>query len=139
MEIRQLAAYSGVSPKTIRYYEDIGLLPAPRRKPNGYREYSEADVDRLQLVVGARHLGLSLDEIREILDLRDRGQPPCRVLLQRLAAKADEIAQRILELQRMERELRHLYAMGLAFPTDDVEGKHCICHLVSQRAAKGAV
>ncbi len=137
MEIRQLAAQTGVSPKTIRFYEDIGLLPAPRRKPNGYRQYTQADVDRLRLVVGARRLGLALDEIREILDMRDRDQPPCRTLLQRLAAKADEIAQRIQELQRMEGELRRLYALGLTFPVDDVEGKNCICHLVSQRAAKG--
>jgi DNA-binding transcriptional MerR regulator len=136
MEIRQLAAQVGISPKTIRYYEDIGLLPAPRRKPNGYRQYSQADVERLQLVVGARRLGLALDEIREILDLRDRGRAPCRVLLQRLADKADEITRRIAELQHMERQLRQLYALGLTFPTDDVLGKACICHLVSEQAAK---
>ncbi|RME91315.1 MAG: heavy metal-responsive transcriptional regulator [Anaerolineae bacterium] len=134
MQIRDLAKATGVSPKTIRYYEEIGVLPPPRRAPNGYRIYDEEDVARLQLVVGARRLDLSLDEIKEIIALRERGEAPCRVLLDRLREKADEIAARIRELKRLEGELRQLYELGLTFPTDDVEGKHCVCHLVSEGA-----
>ena len=132
MQINQLAILTSVSPKTIRYYEEIGLLPAPSRTENNYRQYDEQDMDRLRLVAGARRLDLSLEEIREILDLRDRREAPCRVLLERLEHKADEIAERILALKQMERELRHLHKLGLTFPTDDVEGKHCVCHLVSE-------
>lgn len=73
-----------------------------------------------------------LEEIREIIALRDRREAPCRVLLERLEHKADEIAERIQALQRLESELRELHALGLTFPTDDVDGKNCVCHLVSE-------
>ncbi|MDL1943597.1 heavy metal-responsive transcriptional regulator [Chloroflexi bacterium CFX2] len=132
MKIQELAQSTGISAKTIRYYEEIGILPAPARTENNYRQYSEQDVDRLRLVAGARRLDLSLEEIREILDLRDRREAPCKVLLERLQHKANEIAERIRALQQMERELRALHNLGLTFPTDDVEGKHCVCHLVSE-------
>ncbi|MEW6402314.1 MAG: MerR family transcriptional regulator, partial [Chloroflexota bacterium] len=119
MKIQELAHITGVSTKTIRYYEEIGLLPAPARGQNNYRQYDERDVERLRLVVGARRLDLSLEEIGEILAMRDRRESPCRVLLERLEHKADEIARRIRELQQMERELRTLHELGLTFPTDD--------------------
>lgn len=134
MKIQALAQRTGINTKTIRYYEETGLLPPPARGENNYRHYDERDVERLRLVAGARRLDLSLEEIREILALRDRREAPCRVLLDRLERKADEIAERIRELKRLERELRDLHALGLTFPTDDVEGKHCVCHLVSERA-----
>lgn len=132
MQIQEFSKRTGIPAKTIRYYEEIGLLPSPARAENNYRQYDEQDVDRLRLVAGARRLDLSLEEIREILAMRDRREAPCRVLLERLEHKADEIAERILVLKQMERELRQLYKLGLTFPTDDVEGKHCVCHLVSE-------
>ncbi len=132
MKISDLAEQTGVPTKTIRYYEDVGLLPMATRQPNGYREYREADVDRLKLVAGARRLDFSLAEISEIIDLRDRRIAPCGVLLDLLNQKAEEISQRISELQRVQKDLESLYSVGLTFPTDDVEGKNCVCHLVSE-------
>lgn len=58
MKIQELAQKTGVSAKTIRYYEEIGILPAPARAENNYREYGEQDVARLRLVAGARRLDL---------------------------------------------------------------------------------
>lgn len=132
MEIRELVKHTGVPAKTIRYYEEISILPAPARKANGYREYFEVDVDRLKLVAGARRLDFSLDEIREILDLRDSKIAPCGVLLDLLDKKSKEIEARIEELQTLQTDLQNLYSEGLTFPTDDVEGKNCVCHLVSE-------
>ncbi len=134
MKIQKLAEQSGVSAKTIRYYEEIGVLPPSSRAENNYRSYSEQDVERLRLVAGARRLDLSLDDIREILALRDRREAPCRILLERINQKADEIAERIRTLKQLERELRKLHTLGLTFPVDDVDGKNCVCHLVSERA-----
>jgi len=134
MEIRALAELTGVPAKTIRYYEEIDLLPSPARKPNGYREYSEVDVDRLKLVAGARRLEFTLDDIKEILDLRDRQIAPCGVLLHMLDNKAQEINQRISELKALEKDLKQLFSLGRTFPTDDVQGKNCVCHLVSEQA-----
>ncbi len=132
MRISELSEHTGVPAKTIRYYEEMGLLPTPTRKPNGYREYREVDVDRLRLVAGARRLDFSLAEISEIIDLRDRRIAPCGVLLDLLNQKAEEISLRISELQRVQKDLEALYSVGLTFPTDDVEGKNCVCHLVSE-------
>ncbi len=135
MKIRELAERTGVSPRTIRFYEARGVLPPPKRLPNGYRVYDEADVERLRFVLGARRLGLGLDDIAEILALRDRGEAPCRVVLRLLAEKAEEVRRRIRELEQLEVELRRLHALGLSFPQDDIEGKTCVCHLVKEQAS----
>lgn len=130
MQIKTLAEKTGLSDSAIRYYESIGLLPEPERRPNGYRDYDEADVARLQFVAGARALDFSLDDIAEILALRDRREAPCRVVLDLLEEKEEEIARRIAELKRLKVELQQLYTLGQTFPTDDVDGKACVCHLV---------
>jgi DNA-binding transcriptional MerR regulator len=134
MEIRELVEKTGVPAKTIRYYEDIHLLPPPARKPNGYRNYSEIDVDRLKLVAGARRMDIPIAEIQEILDMRDRQEPPCSRLLELIAQKREEIQVRIEQLKQMDAELSVLYDLGMSFPKDDIEGKHCVCHLVSEKA-----
>ena len=134
MKINELANLTGVSPKTIRYYESIGVLPEPHRNLNGYRDYDETDMERLNLVAGARILEFSLNDVNEIIAMRDRREAPCRVMLDKLTQKADQIAQRIVELQQLEQELRHLHELGKTFPTDDVEGKACVCHLVSEQS-----
>jgi len=105
MKIQKFSKVTGVSAKTIRYYEEIGLLPAPGRSENNYRQYTEHDVERLRLVAGARQLDISLDDIREILAMRDNKEAPCRILLNRMEQKADEIKGRIRALQELEREL----------------------------------
>ncbi len=133
MQMKTFAQQTNLPPKTIRYYEEIGLLPSPKRLENGYRDYDEADIARARFVAGARRLDFSLDDIREILNLRDKRIAPCRVVLDLLEEKADEINRRIAELQRMEAELRELRQLGETFPTDDVDGKNCVCHLVSEQ------
>jgi len=136
MEIRELVEKTGVPAKTIRYYEDISLLPPPARKPNGYRNYSEIDVERLKLVAGARRMEIPIAEIQEILDMRDRQEPPCSRLLELIAQKRVEIQVRIEQYKQMDAELSILYDLGMSFPKDDIKGKHCVCHLVSEKANK---
>ena len=106
MRIKEFAQVTNLPAKTIRYYEDIGLLTPPKRLDNGYRDYDEADVDRARFVAGARSLDFSLDDIQEILALRQQREAPCRVVLDLLQERADEINRRIAVLQRMEAEWR---------------------------------
>ena len=134
MKIQEFAQRTGLSTKAIRYYESIGILTAPQRAPNGYREYSEQDLARARFVAGTRSLDLSLEEIREILVMQDRREAPCRTLLNLIEQKADQIEERIRRLKQMEVELRQLHQFGLTFPTDDIDGKNCICHLVSEHS-----
>ena len=135
MKIQEFAQQTGLSTKTIRYYETIGILSSPRRTPNGYREYSEQDLARARFVAGARSLDLSLEEIREILAMQDRRETPCRTLLDLIEQKANYIEERIRLLKQMEVDLRELHQLGLTFPTDDIDGKNCICHLVSEHSS----
>lgn len=133
MQIKELATRANLPDSTIRYYERVGLLPKPNRLENGYRDYEETDVNHVKFIAGARSLDFSLDDIQEILALREKREAPCRFVLDLLEAKAAEISGRIRELQRMETELCDLHRLGQTFPTDDVDGKNCVCHLVSQR------
>ena len=135
MKIQEFAQLTGLSSKTIRYYETIGILSSPQRAPNGYREYSEQDLARARFVAGARSLDLSLEEIHEILAMQDRREAPCRTLLDLIEHKANYIEERIRLLKQMEVDLRELHQLGLTFPTDDVDGKNCICHLVSEHSS----
>ena len=134
MKIQEFAQVTGLSAKTIRYYESIGILPSPKRLANRYRDYNKQDVERARFVAGIRSLDLSLDEIKELLAMRDRREAPCRTLLDLIEQKANQIEERIQLLQEMEVDLRKLHRLGLTFPTDDVDGKHCICHLVSEHS-----
>src|SRR4051794_1818824 len=101
MRIGQLADRLGVTTKSIRFYESIGLFPDPARTPSGYRNYGDADVDRLTFVKTAQRLGLSLDEIGEIIAFRDRGQQPCRYVAQLLRRQVVELDGRIREMRRL--------------------------------------
>jgi DNA-binding transcriptional MerR regulator len=136
MKIHEFSQKIGLSEKTIRYYEEIGIFPLPRRSQNGYRHYDNNDIEKVKFVIGARILNLSLDEIAEILDMRDRRKAPCRAMLNSIEQKISQISENIRLLQKMETELKKLHKLGLKFSLDDIDGKHCICHLVSKQADK---
>lgn len=76
MRIGEVATATGVTTKTLRYYEDIGLLPPPARQANGYRNYSPDTRTRVEFITRGRKAGLSLANLRVLLDLRDTGQAP---------------------------------------------------------------
>ncbi len=123
MRIGELAEQVGVNPKTIRYYESIGLLPQPPRTEAGYRIYSSDAEARLVFIKTAQHLGLSLDEIREVLALREAGSAPCQHVRGMLRQQVRTISQRITELRRLRDELRALDAVIDEIP--DGEGVFC--------------
>ena len=98
MNIGQVADRSGLPPKTIRYYEDIGLIE-PGRSANGYRDFGESDLHRLAFVGRARALGFSIEECRELLALyqdRDRNSAEVKAIaeehLERIDRKLEELA-----------------------------------------------
>jgi len=128
--IGELAQQVGVVTKTIRFYEESGVLPQPRRLPNGYRVYDDDDVSRLRFVRGARSLDLALDDISEVLDFRDRGEAPCRYVVGLLREKIVEVDARIDELKRLRLELQALSTAAAELPADDIEMKACVCHLI---------
>lgn len=106
--IGQAAAAAGLNPKTLRYYELVGLLPPPVRTESRYRVYSADAIRRLAFIVKAKRLGLSLREIREILGIRDGGEAPCVHIHDLLLQKVREVDRRIAELSALRQELRRL-------------------------------
>jgi MerR family transcriptional regulator, copper efflux regulator len=99
MRIGELAARAGVTAKTVRYYEDIGLLPEPQRRANGYREYETDALDRLRFVRDAQAAGLSLAETGDILRMKDDGLGTCshtRALIDRRLADIDRQIESLL-------------------------------------------
>jgi DNA-binding transcriptional MerR regulator len=77
LTVSKLADRVGLTADTIRYYERVGLLPPPDRTASGYRAFEDDAVERLRFIRGAQRIGLRLQEIKELLDIRDRGLCPC--------------------------------------------------------------
>jgi Cu(I)-responsive transcriptional regulator len=101
LAIGSLARKTGTKVQTIRYYEQIGLMPEPGRTEGGQRRYGDDDLDRLAFIRHARQLGFSLEAIRELLDLSDHPHRPC--------LEADAIARR--QLKQVEQRLARLEAL----------------------------
>lgn len=124
MRIGELADLLGVTTKSIRFYESIGIMPDPARTPSGYRDYGEADQERLTFIKTAQRLGLSLDEIGEIIAFRDRGQQPCGYVADVLHRQVADLDRRIREMRTLRDELRALEAKAAAVGADGA-GTYC--------------
>jgi DNA-binding transcriptional MerR regulator len=137
LTIGELARELHLNPKTVRYYEEVGLLPNPQRSESGYRLYSGHEVERLRLIRRAKLLGLSLVEIKELVEYAIDGR--CSALEHRLLSlvetKLGEIDQKIRDLSIFQKELtkyqRDLSARSASALREGVVGAtptpcHCI-------------
>ncbi|SOJ54624.1 Mercuric resistance operon regulatory protein [Mycobacterium simulans] len=108
MKISEVAKLTNTSTKTLRFYEDSGLLPPPARSASGYRDYGPEIVDRLRFIHRGQAAGLSLQKVRQILAIHDRGEVPCAHVRQLLSARVDEVRVQIAELVALEGHLQAL-------------------------------
>ena len=99
MKIGQVAREAGVSIDTVRFYERRGLLPAPERRPSGYRTFPGSTVERIRMARGLQGLGLTLDEIIDALHAHDTGAATCDSERWRLQAVVDRLDAKIAELR----------------------------------------
>ena len=130
MRIGELAALAGVSTKTLRYYEEIDLLPRAERSPSGYRRYTPELLERLSFIRAAQAVGLTLGEIREVVSFRDGGEPPCAQVLKLIERRRGELDVRIGELQGLRSELDRLARRAATLdPADCPPDK--VCHLIT--------
>lgn len=133
MTIGQLAERLGLNPRTIRYYERIGLLPEPPRTEAGYRLYGTGDEERVRFIKSAQRVGLSLGEIKETLAFRARGEPPCSYVAEVIEQRLGEVQQRLKELRAFKVELTELRDQIRATgPIPAREG--CYCHYLQPAA-----
>ncbi len=118
MFIGKFAATFQINPRTVRYYEKLGLLPTPARSRGGYRLYSPSHYDHLRFILRAKSLGFSLWEIKEILGYVSQGTSPCqctRTLLDRKIAVLDrelkslrQARQQLLGIRRQAEKIDHV-------------------------------
>jgi DNA-binding transcriptional MerR regulator len=105
MKIGELAAEAEVTVDTIRFYERRGVLPAPQRRPSGYREYPASTVERIRTARALQQLGFALDEIIDALRAHDSGTATCDSEMWRMEAMVDRIDARIAELRQTRRTI----------------------------------
>lgn len=106
--IGAIASESGIPIKTIRYYDDLGLLKTNGRTEGGYRIFDSDVFVRLKFIKRAQNLGLSLSEIKEFLEVHDRGNLPCDQIKVKLEEKLEVIEQHIQQLHILKQELKGL-------------------------------
>jgi DNA-binding transcriptional MerR regulator len=105
MRISEAAAAAGTTAKTLRFYEDIGLLPGIGRTPTGYRDYPEEAVQRAAFIRRSRAAGLTLEQAGTLLAVHDAGTRPCTHVRDRLADQLEALDARIAELQALRATL----------------------------------
>lgn len=131
MTIGTLADRLGLNPRTIRYYERVGLIPPAQRSAGGYRLYTPADEDRIRFIKSAQRLGLTLGEVKETLAFRERDERPCRYVAGLIDDRLGEVNQRLRELRAFKRELTQLRER---MRTDEpVEHDGPYCHYIQNR------
>ncbi len=127
MQIGELGKRADLSTKTIRYYEEIGIVPKPRRAGSGYRDYDASALERLEFIKAAQAVCLSLGEIREILACRDRGETPCGHVTQLMKQKVRTLSEHIRGLEQMRSELEVL--LERSRDVADIRGND-YCHII---------
>jgi DNA-binding transcriptional MerR regulator len=124
MKIGALASRSGLPVKTLRYYEDLGLLPAIGRSEGGYRLFAEQSLQRLEFIRRLKTLGLSLKEIQGCLAVHDAGDLPCGDIEIQLGRQIERINGQIKELRKLRQELQGLLA---GWQSDPAKERDVIC------------
>lgn len=134
MRIGELAQVCEVSRDTLRFYERERLLPRPSRTPSGYRVYRPADAARVRFVRRAQAMGLALDDIRELLELKSLKTPDqCRRVASRLKTRVAAVEEKIADLQAFRQEL----LKGLKRCESAIERNEC-CPIVVELGANGS-
>jgi DNA-binding transcriptional MerR regulator len=105
LQVGEVSRKLGLNPQTIYFYERIGLIPPPSRTEAGYRLFAQEDVDRLTFITHTKTMGLSLDDIREILAAKEQKSPTCQTIHDCLQKKAKAIEETIQQLQILRDEL----------------------------------
>jgi len=136
MKIGELGKRAGVSAKTIRYYEHIGIVLEPERTTSGYRDYDSSTLERLEFIKAAQAVSLSLEEIKEILAFRDRDETPCDHVTQLMQERVTSISEHIRGLEQMRRDLQALLDKAATLPQTCGDS---YCHIIEGGKAAGVL
>lgn len=106
LKVSDVARQAGVTSDAIRFYEREGLLPAPPRSLSGYREYGDSTPLRVRFIKGAQAMGLKLAEIKELLEIQDKGACPCGHTCDIIERRLGEIDSEIARLTELRKDLQ---------------------------------
>jgi DNA-binding transcriptional MerR regulator len=129
LRIGEVASRVGLATSAIRYYESLEILPTPERTASGYRGYTEFDLDLVRFVARLRALKFPLSDVREIVALRRDGMAPCDAVRSTISREAEAIEARIVDLRRLQSELRTLEDAVKGLP--DNWPTVCVCNVVA--------
>lgn len=140
LQIGDVASESGLSADTIRFYERERLLPRAARSSGGFRLFSPSDVADLQFIRNAQELGFSLEEIRDLVTLRNTEQPDCGRVEKMLEHKIASVRTKIAALRKLERELKRTMTRCQANLRETEPGEARACPALSEIShSKGAL
>ncbi len=128
MKIGEIAARAGVPRKTLRFWEEEGLVPEPARTAGGYRDYEPEVIACLSFIRQAQAAGLTLEQIRQILTVSESGERPCAHVTELIARRLGEIDERIAELRRTR---RHLVALAERAASQDPRDCRGYCSIIT--------
>ena len=129
LTVNQLALEANAPAHVVRYYTRIGLLQPSRQPQNGYRLYSPGDISRLRFIRLAKHLGFTLNEIRQIMRDANLGESPCADVRRIIHNHIEENRQRIRQMQELQLRMEQALASWESMPNGVPDG-HSICHLI---------
>jgi DNA-binding transcriptional MerR regulator len=132
MKISDLAYQAGTTPKTLRFYEQIGVLATPVRTSSGYRDYEESAITRIQFIKASQSIGLSLAEVRNLLRIRDEGVSPCTAAIELLDQHLREIKRKIRELTGLKKNITELRLKASSLDASDCPPES-VCHVINPR------
>ncbi len=127
-----VARAAGVGVQTLHYYERLGLLQKPKRSAANYRLYSPEAIRRVRFIKKAQVLGLTLEETKQILDLKDHGREPCRKVAELGEKHLQEIDARLTQLRAYRRALAQAVS---GWPRKNLSERHCageFCDLIER-------
>lgn len=127
MLIGELAEHTGVTPKTLRFYERERLLPEPPRTSGGYRDYPPDAADRVTFIRQAQAAGLTLAHIGQILAIRDDGRAPCAHATQLIDQQLRDVERRLTQLRATRSQLKELADRARRLDPDDCTD---FCHII---------
>ncbi|MFN8673818.1 MAG: MerR family transcriptional regulator [Candidatus Sericytochromatia bacterium] len=106
--IKDISELLDLNPKTIRFYEDEGIIPKAKRNKSNYRVYTTHDVNRIAFVKKARALGISIEDIKKIIAIREGGELPCCTVISILERNEKELEEKIQEMQNFKDKISHV-------------------------------
>ena len=128
MKVTDLAKRLGTTPDTVRYYTRLKLLQ-PGKQQNGYKYYSSVEVSRLKFILGARQLGFSVDDLKQIFKEADHGKSACPLVRTIIKKRLEETEQQFQAMLTLRNNMSNALDQWEKM-TDKAPSKHMVCHLV---------